>query len=414
MVTIGIPKEIHPGEKRVAATPQTILRLKKLGFEVAVESGAGHGINCSNAEYREAGAVVIDDTRELWAAFGRYIKGASARRKRGARSSRSRSAERRRMARRLYLARRRTANCSTGSQNAKRPSLRWTASRGLRVLRKWTRFRRWQILPDTAPLSKPRIIFRVFSAGRSRRPVASTRQKFWLSAPASQDFRRSVRRGHSARSLRHSTRVRPRKDQVGSMGAEFLEVNVEEEGEGKGGYAKEMSRFVSESRNGPFRPAGDAGRYHHHDRSDPGQTRAETDHKRHGRIDEAGLGDRRPRGRTGRQLCPDRTRQSRSSQRRDDHRLHRSAVANGEHVEPALRLDDRRPARRIEGRRRRLHVDLEDQVVRGAIVLARRQNDVPAADTAAPPEPGVPTKSTASVAVAKAHSAATAHGEATG
>ena len=31
---IAIPKEIHPGEKRVAATPQTVLRLRKLGFEV--------------------------------------------------------------------------------------------------------------------------------------------------------------------------------------------------------------------------------------------------------------------------------------------------------------------------------------------------------------------------------------------
>ena len=46
MTKIGIPKEIHPGEKRVAATPQTILQLKKLGFDVAVEAGAGHGINC--------------------------------------------------------------------------------------------------------------------------------------------------------------------------------------------------------------------------------------------------------------------------------------------------------------------------------------------------------------------------------
>src|SRR6476659_2451784 len=66
MTRIGIPNAIHPGEKRVAATPQTILNLKKLGFEVAVESGAGHGINASNSEYREAGATVIDDTRELW------------------------------------------------------------------------------------------------------------------------------------------------------------------------------------------------------------------------------------------------------------------------------------------------------------------------------------------------------------
>ena len=65
MTRIGIPKEIHPGEKRVAATPQTILRLKKLGFDVYIESHAGHGINCIDSEYREAGAVVVDDTRHL-------------------------------------------------------------------------------------------------------------------------------------------------------------------------------------------------------------------------------------------------------------------------------------------------------------------------------------------------------------
>ena len=65
MTRIGIPKEIHPGEKRVAATPQTILKLKKLGFDVAIQSGAGDAINCPDAEYQEAGASVIADTNEL-------------------------------------------------------------------------------------------------------------------------------------------------------------------------------------------------------------------------------------------------------------------------------------------------------------------------------------------------------------
>src|SRR5512140_2087642 len=74
MTRIGIPREIHPGEKRVAATPQTILKLIKLGFEVAVEAGAGHGINASNSEYREAGATIIEDTRELWASSDVIMK----------------------------------------------------------------------------------------------------------------------------------------------------------------------------------------------------------------------------------------------------------------------------------------------------------------------------------------------------
>src|SRR5688500_14003008 len=66
MTTIGIPKEIHPGERRVAATPQTILKLKKLGFDVAIQSGAGDAINAGDGEYQEAGASVVADAEELW------------------------------------------------------------------------------------------------------------------------------------------------------------------------------------------------------------------------------------------------------------------------------------------------------------------------------------------------------------
>src|SRR5687767_14165335 len=74
MVRIGIPKEIHPGERRVAATPQTVLRLKKLGFDVLVEAGAGREIDCFDGTYREAGAVIVDDARELWASSDVVIK----------------------------------------------------------------------------------------------------------------------------------------------------------------------------------------------------------------------------------------------------------------------------------------------------------------------------------------------------
>ncbi len=38
---IGVPKEIFPGEKRVATVPDVVEKLIKLGFRVSVESGAG-------------------------------------------------------------------------------------------------------------------------------------------------------------------------------------------------------------------------------------------------------------------------------------------------------------------------------------------------------------------------------------
>jgi NAD(P) transhydrogenase subunit alpha len=40
-MTVGIPAESFPGEKRVAATPDAVKRLKSLGFDVLIQSGAG-------------------------------------------------------------------------------------------------------------------------------------------------------------------------------------------------------------------------------------------------------------------------------------------------------------------------------------------------------------------------------------
>ena len=63
---IGVPKEIHDGEKRVATTPEVIGHLKKLGFEVTVETGAGDGAHFSDASYTEAGATIANDAKSVW------------------------------------------------------------------------------------------------------------------------------------------------------------------------------------------------------------------------------------------------------------------------------------------------------------------------------------------------------------
>ena len=65
---IGVPREIFPGEKRVATVPEVVEKLIKLGFKVAVESGAGDLANFSDDAYRAAGAEVIDGAANLWAA----------------------------------------------------------------------------------------------------------------------------------------------------------------------------------------------------------------------------------------------------------------------------------------------------------------------------------------------------------
>lgn len=63
---IGIPKEIHEGEKRVATTPEAAEKLRSLGFDVAIESGAGKGANYSDDAYREAGVKIVETAREIW------------------------------------------------------------------------------------------------------------------------------------------------------------------------------------------------------------------------------------------------------------------------------------------------------------------------------------------------------------
>lgn len=62
---IGIPKEIYPGEKRVATTPEAAALIMKLGFSVAIETGAGAAANISDEAYQAVGVSVVD-AATLW------------------------------------------------------------------------------------------------------------------------------------------------------------------------------------------------------------------------------------------------------------------------------------------------------------------------------------------------------------
>src|SRR5450830_16669 len=64
---IGVPKETAAGEKRVATVPEVVEKLIKLGFKVAVQSGAGEAANVSDDAYRVAGATVVQGASALWA-----------------------------------------------------------------------------------------------------------------------------------------------------------------------------------------------------------------------------------------------------------------------------------------------------------------------------------------------------------
>ncbi|KAA0224595.1 MAG: NAD(P) transhydrogenase subunit alpha part 1 [Fimbriimonadales bacterium] len=65
-MTVGVPKETAPAERRVALTPEGAKALASQGFSVLIESGAGEGSLYSDREYEEAGAKICPGPGELY------------------------------------------------------------------------------------------------------------------------------------------------------------------------------------------------------------------------------------------------------------------------------------------------------------------------------------------------------------
>jgi len=65
-VRIGVPKESKSGERRVAATPKTVEQMLKLGYDVSIETGAGLEASFDDAAFQAAGATIVGD--EIWQA----------------------------------------------------------------------------------------------------------------------------------------------------------------------------------------------------------------------------------------------------------------------------------------------------------------------------------------------------------
>ena len=63
---IGVPREIHDGERRVATTPDVATQLIKLGFSVAVEKDAGANASYSDSAYEAAGCEARLTAGDIW------------------------------------------------------------------------------------------------------------------------------------------------------------------------------------------------------------------------------------------------------------------------------------------------------------------------------------------------------------
>ncbi len=234
MTQIGIPKEIHPGEKRVAATPQTILKLKKLGFEVAVQAGAGHEINATDAEYREAGAAIVPDAAELWASSDVVMK---------VRPPENGETDLMRdggwLVGFIWPGQNREVIDRMAKKNATVFAMdsvpRITRAQKMDTLSVMANIAGYRAIIEAAAHFPRFFTGQITAAGRidPAKVLVIGAGVAGLSAIGAAKGLGAIVRAFDPRSAT--------KDQVASMGAEFLELDIKEEGEGKGGYAKQMS-----------------------------------------------------------------------------------------------------------------------------------------------------------------------------
>jgi NAD(P) transhydrogenase subunit alpha len=71
---LAVLKERRPGEARVAATPETVKKLKGLGLDIVIETGAGAGAQISDNDYTAAGASIVPDAASALSEAGLVLK----------------------------------------------------------------------------------------------------------------------------------------------------------------------------------------------------------------------------------------------------------------------------------------------------------------------------------------------------
>ncbi|HEX7889116.1 MAG TPA: Re/Si-specific NAD(P)(+) transhydrogenase subunit alpha [Ramlibacter sp.] len=250
---IGVPKEIAPGEKRVATVPEVVAKLVKLGFAVAVESGAGDAAHFADDTYRAVGAEVVPGAAQLWSRADIVFK------------VRPPTPDEVQMLRE-------GATLIGFVWPAQNPELmQQLAARGATVLaidslpRQLSRAQKMDALTSMAGISGYRAVIEAANAfGRFFNGQVTAAGKipparvFIAGAGVAGLAAIGTAANLGAIVRANDTRAEVA-DQVVSLGGEFVKVDYEEEGSGGGGYAKVMSEgFQQAQREMYAREAKDA------------------------------------------------------------------------------------------------------------------------------------------------------------
>ena len=239
-MTLAIPKESRAGERRVAATPENVARLVKLGFEVRVESQAGALASFGDDDYVAAGAGIVADTKALWSAADIVLKvqPPDLHAALGVHEA-------------DLLREGATLICflwpAKNEALIERLAARKVNAIAMDQVPRISRAQKMDALSSMANIAGYRAVIEAASfygrfftgqmTAAGRVPPAKV-----LVIGAGVAGLAAIGAARSLGAIVRAFDTRPTvKDQVRSMGAEFIELDVEEEGEGLGGYAKEMS-----------------------------------------------------------------------------------------------------------------------------------------------------------------------------
>jgi NAD(P) transhydrogenase subunit alpha len=237
---IGIPKEIRPGERRVAATPDTVSRLLKLGFEVQVETQAGAGASFRDAEYVTIGASIAPSARQLWDQSDLILKVQPP----------EHNSELGVHEAELLRERGVLVSFIWPGKNAElveRLALRRATVLAMDQVPRISRAQKMDALSSMANIAGYRAVIeaasfygRFFTGQMTAAGKVLPAKVLVIGAGVAGLAAIGAARSLGAIVRAFDTRVEVR-EQIQSMGAEFLEVSIKEDGAGSGGYAKTMS-----------------------------------------------------------------------------------------------------------------------------------------------------------------------------
>jgi proton-translocating NAD(P)+ transhydrogenase subunit alpha len=231
---IGVPKETAAGERRVALVPDTVAKLVKTGLTVALEQGAGAGARLPDDAYRAAGAALVATAAEVFGQSDVILKVQPP------------SADE------IRLCREGAALVAVFQPSAERAAVAQLAARkvtafSLALLPRITRAQPMDVLSSQATVAGYKaVLLAATTAGRFFPMLVTAAGTLpparVLVLGAGVAGLQAIATARRLGAVVSAFDVRPAvKEQVESLGAKFLELEIGERAEAAGGYAKELS-----------------------------------------------------------------------------------------------------------------------------------------------------------------------------